>query len=116
MRNLFICIGLASLLGIPSCAALNKDREDEDESNEVTVTIDQLPAPVRQTIETQSAGGKIHEIEKETEGGKTIYEAEVKMTDGKEYEISVAEDGKLISKEQETREDDDDKDDKEDDK
>ena len=116
MRNFFICIAIASLLALPSCAMFNKEHEDEDEGDEVKVTLDQLPAPVRKTIEEQSAGGKIQEIEKETEAGKTVYEAEVRMTDGKDYEVTVGEDGKLISKEHEQAEDDDDKDDKDDDK
>ena len=50
--------------------------------------------------ERGSRGGKIEEIEKETEtkDGKsvTVYEAKIKKPDGKEFEIEVGEDGKLI--------------------
>lgn len=59
-----------------------------------------VPAAVQKTITENAGGGKIEEIEKETEtiGGKrtTIYEADVKKTDGSEIEIKVGEDGKLI--------------------
>ena len=59
-----------------------------------------LPAVVQETITENAGGGKIEEIEKETKtkNGKsvTVYEVEVKKSDGKEVEIKVGEDGKLI--------------------
>jgi hypothetical protein len=59
-----------------------------------------VPAAVQKTITENVGGGEIEEIEKETEtiGGKrtTLYEADVKKTDGSEIEIKVGEDGKLI--------------------
>ena len=59
-----------------------------------------VQAAVQKTITENAGGGKIEEIEKETEtiGGKrtTLYEADVKKTDGSEIEIKVGEDGKLI--------------------
>ena len=58
------------------------------------------PAAARKIITDNSGGAKVEEIEKETKskGGRTItvYEAEVKKTDGKKVEIKVREDGKLI--------------------
>jgi len=60
----------------------------------------QVPVAVQKTITEHAGGGKIEEIEKETEskGGKsvTVYEAKVKKPDGKKFEIEVGEDGKLI--------------------
>lgn len=60
----------------------------------------QVPAAVQKTITKHARGGKIEEIEKETEtkDGKsvTVYEAKIKKPDGKEFEIEVGEDGKLI--------------------
>lgn len=60
----------------------------------------EVPASVQKTITEHAGGGKIEEIEKETEtiSGKktTIYEADVKQPDGKKIEIKVGEDGKLI--------------------
>jgi len=59
-----------------------------------------VPAVVQKTITENAGGGKIEEIEKETEtkDGKsiTVYEAKVKNSDGKKMEIKVGEDGKLI--------------------
>jgi hypothetical protein len=60
-----------------------------------------VPAAVQKTITENSGGGKIEEIEKETEtiGGKRtrIYEADVRKPDGSKIEIKVGEDGKLIA-------------------
>jgi hypothetical protein len=67
-----------------------------------------VPPAVQKTITNHAGGGKIEEIEKETktqkvrilhfDGNKivTVYEAEVEKPDGKEIEIKVGEDGKLI--------------------
>ncbi|GAB1719241.1 MAG: hypothetical protein NTAFB09_09720 [Nitrosospira sp.] len=60
-----------------------------------------VPAAVQKTITENAGGGKIEEIEKETEtiNGKKmpIYEAEVRKKDGSKIEIKVGEDGKLIA-------------------
>jgi hypothetical protein len=67
-----------------------------------------VPPAVQKTIIDHAGGGKIEEIEKETniqkvrilhfDGSKTVsvYEAEVEKPNGKEIEIKVAEDGKLV--------------------
>ena len=59
------------------------------------VTIDQVPAPVRATIEKETKGASINEIERETEKGKKVYEVEY-VRDNKKYEVHVAEDGKVL--------------------
>lgn len=87
----------------PAAAAEEKDGDDE---NEVKVQLKDCPEAVQKTIKKEAGSGKIREIEKEQEGGKTVYEAEV-VIDSKEYEITVAEDGKLLEKEEEGAEDDD---------
>ena len=59
-----------------------------------------LPTIVQETITENIDNGKIKEIEKETKtkNGKpvTVYEVEVKKSDGKEVKIKVGENGKLI--------------------
>jgi len=59
-----------------------------------------LPPVVQKTITENVGDGKIEEIEEETKtkSGKlvTVYEVEIKRSDGKEIEIKVREDGKLI--------------------
>ncbi len=67
-----------------------------------------VPPAVQKTITENAGGGKIEEIEKETKTQNvrmlhfdsaktvTVYKAEVEKPDGKEIEIKVGEDGKLI--------------------
>ena len=72
--------------------------EDEE------VAFEELPAAVQQTLQNELDGGTIQEIEKEIEDGQTTYEAEV-LIDGEEWDIEIAEDGTLISKEKDADQD-----------
>jgi len=83
------------------------DDEDKEDENEVTVTIDQVPAPVRDTIRAEAGDNPIKEIEAETKNGQTIYEAEW-VAGGKEVELKLSADGKIIEKKVEDADDDDD--------
>ena len=97
------------VLGVEEEGKNDDDDEDEDEAeeNEQTVTLDQTPVAVQETINRETAGGSIKEIEKEIEKGKTVYEAEF-IRNGETYELTVAEDGKVLGmKEDEDDEDDD---------
>lgn len=86
------------------------DDEEDDDEDEEQVSIDEVPAAVKATILEEAQGGTIKEIERETEDGKTVYEAEV-IINGEEVEIEVAADGTLLSKKVEDADDDDDDDD-----
>jgi len=85
-----------------SLAGENKKREKEQER---PVTLQQLPSPVRVTIEKEAGQNKMKEIEQVTRGEKRFYEAEW-VDGGKTVEIKVAPDGKLLRKEVEEDEDD----------
>jgi len=67
-------------------------------SREETVSLGEVPAPVRDTLQRESAGGTITEIERETKKGKIVYSADAEVG-GKQWDIAVAEDGTLLSKE-----------------
>jgi uncharacterized membrane protein YkoI len=64
-------------------------------STEVEVTGKDVPDAVSKTAKEQSAGGKIGTIMKVTEDGKTQYEVVI-TKDGKDSEIEIAPDGKMI--------------------
>ena len=83
------------------------DDDDDEEEDEEVVSLDAVPEAVKAMILQEAAGGEIKEIEKETEDGVTVYEAEV-IIDGQEVDIEVAADGKLLGKEVEDEEEDDD--------
>ena len=59
------------------------------------VTIDQVPATVRATIEKETKGASVKEIERETQNGMKVYEVEY-IRDNKKYEMHVAEDGMVL--------------------
>jgi hypothetical protein len=66
--------------------------------NEVKTSMAEVPASVRATLEKESKGGKVTEVEKETKNGKTVYSADITGADGKKWDVVVGEDGKMISK------------------
>ena len=80
---------------------------EQGKKTEKDVTLDQVPAAVKETIVKEAGANKITEIEEVSADGKVVYyEAEWKA-DGKEIEIKVAPDGKLLKKEIEDDDDDD---------
>lgn len=69
------------------------------------IALAQLPPAVRTAIERESQGGTIKETVKITEGGKTVYGADI-VVNGAEQEVIVAEDGTVLQRGK--KEDDDD--------
>ena len=61
------------------------------------VTLDQVPAPVKETIEKEAKGGKVEEIERTTRDGKTVYGVQLDVG-GKNVELTVDPEGKIIMK------------------
>ncbi|GAA5126246.1 hypothetical protein JIN84_15265 [Luteolibacter yonseiensis] len=82
-----------------------------EEEKDEKIPFASLPAAVQKTIqaEADAKSATIGDVEKETEKGKTEYEAEITRKDGKKFEVVVAEDGSLIK----TKADDDKKEEKE---
>jgi len=87
---------LAATVGCSSMHK-NKNHEEEEEGDEVKMTMDQVPPAVKATLMQQAGGVPIKTVDKEMSKGKTIYETDV-MQGGTNWEIRVAEDGTLISK------------------
>jgi hypothetical protein len=78
--------------------------DDKEASKGDKIALAQLPPAVKATIERESKGGSVKETEKSTEGGKTMYAAEI-VVNGEEQEVRIAEDGTVI--ERGKKEDDD---------
>lgn len=97
MLKHWIC-GAAIATGLAGFVTTAAQGADEKDKAKTELTIDQVPAAVKATV-TKEAGkdGKIGDIEKKTKDGKTVYEAELTLGD-KKYELTIAQDGKLISK------------------
>lgn len=62
------------------------------------ISIDSVPAPVRATIDRETAGGVIDEIELDTaKDGTTVYEVEYHL-DGQKYELDIDANGTLLKR------------------
>ena len=71
------------------------------------VSLRQVPAAVRATIEKHAGQGEIVEIEREMEGGQVVYAAEV-IVNGKEMEFLISATGEYLGAEVEDEDGDED--------
>jgi len=65
----------------------------------VEVDLDQLPAAVRGAALAAAGAGEIDGIDKTFDGGQVTYDATVSAPDGRERNISLSNDGRLLSRE-----------------
>ena len=77
-------------------AAQDQTKEKHGNRKGQTMTLDQLPQPVQQTINQESQGRTVGTIKQEARGGKTFYVAEITDQNGKKSHIRVNEDGSLM--------------------
>ncbi len=89
------------------------DDDDSEEEVEVEIQLSDCPKGVQRTFKRESRGGKLEDLTKETEGKRTVYEAEVEI-DGIDYEIEVLDDGTLLKKAIEEEDDEEEQDDDDD--
>jgi hypothetical protein len=80
-----------------SAAAQDQTKEKSSRKGQ-TMTLDQLPQPVQQTITQEAKGGTVGTIKQETARGKTFYVAEITDTNGKKHHVRVNEDGSLMAR------------------
>ncbi len=96
------------------CTIVLLSNVEAGQKAEKEVTLSEVSAAARATIEKYSANAEIEKIEFEYEDGKEFYEVEMEK-DGKEIEFKVAPDGKFLGYEDEDDEDEDDEEDGDDD-
>ena len=72
---------------------------DKTVREEAKMSLDQLPAPVRATLEKEAKGGTIGDITQENKNGKMYYEARITQPKGKDRYVHVAPDGKILKRE-----------------
>jgi uncharacterized membrane protein YkoI len=92
---------VAVVIGLGANGALlyggvDQEENEHKDENKQKVALTELPAAVQKTIQDNLGGGTVTETAKETEGGRTYYDAEVRKPGGEQVEIKVAEDGSLI--------------------
>jgi hypothetical protein len=90
---------VATLALITGCSAMHdsKSSGEGEEKDEVKMSINDVPAPVRDALTREAGGASITSVDKETRHGKTVYETDV-MKDGKNWELVADENGKMVSK------------------
>lgn len=94
LRAVLVAVLIVVLSG---CAAISG--RSEKESRGQLVSLSDLPAPARATIDRLTAGGEIKKIEKEEQEGIVIYDVEAKVKD-KDVEYDVDGNGKILSAEE----------------
>lgn len=96
---LLTAVGLApAFVSATPAAAQEQTKEKQHKAGkDQTMTLDQVPQPVQQTINQEAQGGTVGKVKQETSRGKTFYVAEVTDTNGKKHHVRVNEDGTLMS-------------------
>jgi len=97
---------LTAMAGCNCCDRHDHDADDREEAGEMTMQLNELPSSVRTALERETRGGTIREVERESLRGRTVYSADA-MVDGEMWEIEVAEDGSVLSRERDDEEDGD---------
>jgi len=97
---------VAPALVLGACSDISGDERRGEGAGE-KVSIDQLPAAVKATVEREAAGGQLIDISKDTKRGQTSYEVKI-AKDGKESEIRIASDGTKVEAAAAGEDDDDD--------
>ena len=69
-------------------------------ASEKAITMKDLPAAVQRTVQEQSKGATIRGLSKEVEGGKTVYEVEMKVN-GHGKDVTMDASGAVIEVEEE---------------
>src|SRR4051812_14315416 len=59
------------------------------------VPLDKIPRAIKDAIEGRFPGAEVTSVEKETEGGKVVFDIELKHK-GRKYEMDVQEDGTIL--------------------
>jgi uncharacterized membrane protein YkoI len=72
---------------------------DKAPKTEQKISLDQVPAPVKATLEKEAKGGSIGDVSLETDAkGKTYYEAQIHTAKGKDRYVNVSETGKVLKR------------------
>ena len=116
LRHLFLILGFLAIgnVGCSLWDSPDATPDDDDDENEVEVTLDEVPAAVKATILKAAGDARIEEIEREGTGDEAVYEAEF-MGGDQEIEIKVSTTGELLGRVVEDEDDDEDDDDEDDD-
>ena len=80
-------ITILSILSLSACS---------DKDNDVEIPLSEVPASIITIVQDILPGISLTEAEKEVKENTAIYELEGKLSNGKEYEIKISENGTII--------------------
>ena len=92
----FITLLLVAPMAVVAPVAMAQDTTTTTTTSD-DVKLEDLPKPVRDTVEREVKKGQITEIEREEDRGKTFYEVEF-LENNKRMEIHVSPEGKLLKR------------------
>jgi uncharacterized membrane protein YkoI len=97
----FVAISMAAALVFAGAAAPTVYAAGKTERTETQkMSMEQLPAPVKATLEKEAKGGTVGDVSMEKDSkGRTYYEAEIHTPKGKDRYVHVSEDGKVLKRE-----------------
>jgi hypothetical protein len=97
-------VGIAALsFSLTACETLRGD----DDENEVSLTLAELPEPVRAAVLTRTSEENITQLTSEVEGGQTVYEVEYTV-EGAATEAEFDAAGNLLEEGDDADDEDDD--------
>ena len=94
-RAVTIALTMSTLLPVVAAGCRSSRRAREQKGSEVT--LDQVPAAVRDAFSRESGGAPLGTIEREQEKGKTVYEANI-TKGAKTWSVEVDEAGNVIKR------------------
>jgi uncharacterized membrane protein YkoI len=71
--------------------------QDQKDQNKTTMTMSDLPAAVKTTVDRESKGKTVGEISKVEQNGKTIYQVDV-VANGKTQQLDISESGAVLKR------------------
>jgi hypothetical protein len=94
-----IILGLALAAPVAVASAARADDKTSSSDNKQEVTMDQLPKPVKSTVQREGKGKSVESMTKSTDSNGTVA-YEIKYLDGanKETTLDVASDGKVLGR------------------
>jgi len=91
-------LGWCGVAAVAAVLVLAGARAADDKAEKMT--LDKAPKAVRDAFNARFPGGEVTSLTKETEGGKVVYDIELKHK-GRKYEMDVQEDGTILEVEKE---------------
>jgi uncharacterized membrane protein YkoI len=105
MKSL-VAMAMAAALVVTGAVAPAAYAADKAQRSEMQkMSLDQVPAPVKATLEKEAKGGTVGDVTMEKDAkGRTYYEAEIHTMKGKDRYVHVSEAGKVLKRESERKE------------